>query len=89
MSDPAWVESGNASLRAEEEEDKGDGKRERKENNFLFPGRENGRKVLKMRMFSYIPEITKFTSGHIGLLNPVLSDSRILQNSCPLYCNAM
>lgn len=49
---PAWWESRNASLRAEEEEDKGDGKRLRKENNFLFPGRENGRRVLKMREHS-------------------------------------
>lgn len=49
-------ESGNASLRAEEEDDRGDGKRERKEKNFLSPGRENGRTVLKMRMFNYVTQ---------------------------------
>ena len=77
--------SGNELLRAEEK-DKGGPKKERKENN-LFPGRENdGSRVLKMRTFSFIPEITQLRSGHIGFFE---SCAFWIQNSCSLRCNAM
>ena len=78
--------SGNELLRAEEK-DKGGPEKERKKNNFLLPGRENGgSRILKMRMFSYMPEITQLISGHVGFFE---SCAFWLQNSCSLRCNAM